>query len=74
MKKYDYLIVGAGFFGAVLAERLANGLGRSVLVVEQRDHIGGNCYSAVDEETARRDFYDFLEQLRILGLIDTKEG
>jgi PqqD family protein of HPr-rel-A system len=28
----------------------------------------------VDEETARRDFYDFLEQLRILGLIDTKEG
>ena len=51
MKGYDYLIVGAGFFGAVLAERLANGLGRRVLVVEQRDHIGGNCYSAVDEET-----------------------
>jgi UDP-galactopyranose mutase len=51
MKKYDYLIVGSGFFGAVLAERLANGLGRSVLVVEQRDHIGGNCHSAVDEET-----------------------
>lgn len=41
--KYDYLIVGAGFSGAVLAERLSS-VGKKVLVVEKRNHIGGNCY------------------------------
>jgi UDP-galactopyranose mutase len=42
--KYDYLIVGAGFAGCVLAERLANGLRKRVLLVERRNHIGGNAY------------------------------
>ena len=42
MKGFDYLIVGAGFAGAVLAERLAEGSGKSVLVVDKRLHIGGN--------------------------------
>ena len=41
---FDYLIVGAGFAGSVLAERLAAGLGRRVLLVDRRPHIGGNAY------------------------------
>ncbi|CAH2029925.1 UDP-galactopyranose mutase [Trichlorobacter ammonificans] len=46
-----YLIVGAGFFGAVMAERIANDLGQRVLVIDKRDHIGGNSYSALDPMT-----------------------
>ncbi len=49
--KCDYLIVGAGFFGCVLAERLANHACRDVLVIEKRSHIGGNCHSQADPET-----------------------
>ena len=41
---FDYLIVGAGFAGSVLAERLAAGSGKSVLLCDRRDHIGGNAY------------------------------
>lgn len=41
---FDYLIVGAGFAGSVLAERLANVSEKKVLIVDQRDHIGGNAY------------------------------
>jgi UDP-galactopyranose mutase len=41
---FDYMIVGAGFAGSVLAERLASVGDKKVLVVEQRDHIGGNAY------------------------------
>ena len=44
MITYDYLVVGSGFYGAVIAERI-KASGRSVLVLEKRDHIGGNCYS-----------------------------
>ncbi|MBF0289801.1 MAG: UDP-galactopyranose mutase [SAR324 cluster bacterium] len=51
MRTYDYLIVGAGFFGSVLAERIANDLGKTVLVIDRRPHIGGNCYSETDQET-----------------------
>ena len=46
-ERYDYVIVGAGFSGLVLAERLAS-VGRRCLVVEKRDHIGGNCYDKRD--------------------------
>ena len=42
---YDYLIVGAGFFGAVFAHE-AQKKGKRCLVVERRSHIGGNCYTA----------------------------
>ncbi|PLC49068.1 UDP-galactopyranose mutase [Pollutimonas subterranea] len=42
--EYDYLIVGAGFAGSVLAERLARGLGKRVLIIDRRPHIGGNAY------------------------------
>jgi UDP-galactopyranose mutase len=45
---YDALIVGAGFAGSVLAERLAAGSGRRVLVVDRRPHIGGNAYDCLD--------------------------
>lgn len=41
---YDYIVVGSGFFGAVSAQQAAEA-GRSVLVIEKRDHIGGNCFS-----------------------------
>lgn len=46
-ESYDYLIVGAGLTGLVLAERLGS-LGRSCLIVERRDHIGGNCHDKKD--------------------------
>lgn len=46
---FDYLIVGAGFAGSVLAERLAAGLNKRVLVVDRRTHIGGNAYDHYDE-------------------------
>lgn len=42
--KYDYIIVGAGLFGSVFAYE-ANKSGKKVLVLEKRDHIGGNCYT-----------------------------
>lgn len=41
---FDYLIVGAGFAGAVAAERMARCYGKRVLVVDRRDHVGGNAY------------------------------
>jgi UDP-galactopyranose mutase len=45
---FDYLIVGAGFAGSVLAERLARGSGKRVLLVDRRPHIGGNAYDHYD--------------------------
>lgn len=46
----DYLIVGAGITGCTLAERVANGLGKRVLLIEQRPHIGGNVYDYVNAD------------------------
>lgn len=46
--KYDYLIVGAGFSGCVLAERLSS-IGKKILLIDKRDHIGGNCYDYIDD-------------------------
>jgi len=43
--KYDYLIVGAGFFGSICAHEL-NKKGKSVCVIDSRNHLGGNCYTA----------------------------
>ena len=44
MRQYDYLIVGAGLFGAVFAQQMTE-LDKKCLVVEKRSHIGGNVYS-----------------------------
>jgi UDP-galactopyranose mutase len=50
----DFLIVGAGLSGAVIAERIANILDKKVIVIEKRDHIGGNCYDYIDKDTGIR--------------------
>lgn len=47
----DVLIVGAGLFGLTMAERLVNECGKNVLVIDKRNHLGGNCYSEFDPET-----------------------
>lgn len=51
LRDYDAIVVGAGFYGATLAERIANELGGKVCVLERRRHVGGNCYSETDAET-----------------------
>ena len=47
---FDYLIVGAGFAGSVLAERLANGSGKKVLICDKRPHIAGNAYDCYNDD------------------------
>lgn len=47
----DFLIIGSGLYGAVLAERISKTLKKEVILLEKRDHVGGNCYSKVDEKT-----------------------
>ena len=47
--RVDWLIVGAGFTGCTLAERIASQLGQKVIIVERRDHIGGNAYDLYNE-------------------------
>lgn len=72
---FDYLIVGAGFAGSVLAERLARGSGKRVLLVDKRAHIGGNAYDHHDNagvlvhrygphifHTNSREVFDYLSQ------------
>lgn len=49
MQYYDYLIVGAGLSGAVLAERLATINNDKILIIDKRNHIAGNCYDYIDE-------------------------
>src|SRR5687768_17906979 len=46
---FDYLIVGAGFAGSTLAERLASQLNKKVLLIDKRNHIGGNAYDKFDD-------------------------
>ena len=51
MQNPEILIVGAGLFGLTLAERLTTQLGKRVLLIDKREHIGGNCYSEFDSAT-----------------------
>jgi UDP-galactopyranose mutase len=46
---FDYLVVGAGFAGSVIAERLASQLGKRVAICDRRPHIGGNAYDHYDD-------------------------
>src|SRR3954468_392799 len=49
--RFDLLVVGSGFFGLTIAERVATQLDKRVLVVDRRPHIGGNAYSEPEPET-----------------------
>ena len=49
--EYKHLIVGAGITGCTIAQRIAEDLGEKVLVIDIRDHIGGNCHSHINAET-----------------------
>jgi UDP-galactopyranose mutase len=49
--KPDLIVVGSGFFGLTVAERVASQLNQRVLVLDRRDHIGGNAYSETEPET-----------------------
>ena len=49
MSQPDWVIAGAGFTGAVLAERIAGQLGQRVLLVDRRPHLGGNAHDALDD-------------------------
>lgn len=53
-QEYDVCIVGAGLSAAVLAERHSSVYNHSVMIVEKRDHIGGNMYDYIDKETGIR--------------------
>ena len=72
---FDYLIVGAGFAGSVLAERLANKSGKKILIIDQRNHVGGNAYDYYNNDgilihkygphifhTNSREVFDYLGQ------------
>ncbi len=72
---FDYLIVGAGFAGSVLAERLANGSNKKVLICDKRSHIGGNAYDFYNDDgvlihkygphifhTNSKDVFDYLSK------------
>ena len=48
MKKYDYLVVGSGLYGAIFAHE-AKAKGKSVLVVDKRPHMAGNVYTEKQE-------------------------
>lgn len=50
-QKYDLIVVGSGLFGLTVAERTASQLGKRVLIVERRHHLGGNAYSEAEPTT-----------------------
>ncbi|KAL7426922.1 hypothetical protein ACHAXH_001322 [Discostella pseudostelligera] len=53
-KEYDNCIVGAGLSGSVIAENYANLFHKTSLIIERRDHIGGNCFDYIDKDTGIR--------------------
>ncbi|KIM10965.1 MAG: UDP-galactopyranose mutase [Sulfuricurvum sp. PC08-66] len=54
---FDYIVVGAGISGAVFAHKIATQLNKKVLIIEKRNHIGGNCYDKKDENNILRHIY-----------------
>src|SRR5215203_948963 len=72
---FDYLIVGAGFAGSVLAERLASQANKKVLIIDKRDHVAGNAYDYYNNDgilihkygphifhTNSKDVFEYLSQ------------
>jgi UDP-galactopyranose mutase len=72
---FDYLIVGAGFAGSVVASQMARNFGKKVLLIDRRDHIGGNAYDQYNDDgilihkygphifhTNSLDVYEYLSQ------------
>lgn len=51
LAEFDLLVVGAGFYGSTIAERMANEHGKRVLIVDRRSHIGGNAYTYLEQQT-----------------------
>ncbi len=51
LSDHKFVVVGSGFFGAVMAERIATVLDRPVIILERRSHLGGNSYSEIDRQT-----------------------
>lgn len=48
---YRYIVVGTGFYGSIVTRRIAEELNEKVLIIDKRDHIGGNSYAYIDKET-----------------------
>ena len=48
---YDVIIIGCGLSGAVIAERFVTILDKKILIIDKREHIGGNCYDYIDDDT-----------------------
>ena len=84
---FDYLIVGAGYSGSVLAERLARGAGNQVLLVDRRPHIGGNAYDCYDDSgilihrygphifhTNSKEVFDYLSRFTTWRLVVCSEA
>ena len=73
VNEYDYIVVGAGFAGATIANNLANN-NKKVLVIDKRDHVGGNCYDYLKDNilihqygphifhTSNKEVFDYLSQ------------
>ena len=73
MKKYDYLVVGSGLFGATFAYEMSK-KGKNILVIEKRDHIGGNIYTKLEKgihvhkygahifHTSDKKIWDYIQQ------------
>lgn len=72
---FDYLVVGAGFAGAVVADRMARNFGKKVMIVDKRPHVGGNAYDHYNDagilvhkygphifHTNSRDVFEYLSQ------------
>ena len=51
MNQHDILIIGCGLSGIVIAEQFANKLNKKCLIIDKRDHIGGNVYDYIDSDT-----------------------
>lgn len=82
---FDYIIIGAGYAGSVMAERIATQLNKKVLMIEKRNHIGGNCYDFKDENnilihkygphlfhTNNKKVYEYLSQFTSWDLYNHK--